>query len=322
MSPQPNYTPPVYRIRHANPSDVRDLDGIERSAGEVFRTVGLDAVADNEPLPAELLQEHQRWGLLWVAVALGGERSDGQKYGAAASEDGDAGVTSEYEEVVGFLACFPLLVEHRDIRGGDEEREPERRMSRPDAEAVEEEGESGAAKAASLHSTPSNGEPTVYLHIAELSVHASHQKRGLGKRLLQTMFEEIAKGKDITVPSQTMFAEMAKEEDIKVPPGDDDEDETNETLHAHANPSTTDQSQSTRHLCSTDCPRTARVVGYSLTTFQHLAFNAPFYKRMGFQELPVAEIESVVGVNGKKLWIAEQAHITLPEKRCWMVREL
>lgn len=122
-----------YDVRLAGATDIPLLGDIERSAGEVFRQVGLDAVADDEPMPEEVLRGYANAGQVWVAVADGGT-------------------------VVGFLACFPIAQQDKrqaQCRGEDD----------PDADA--------------------------FLHIAELSVHSAHQKRGLGRRLLNVMFAEV-----------------------------------------------------------------------------------------------------------------------------------
>lgn len=55
-------------IRAAGRSDVEHFPGIERAAGAAFRTVGMDAVADDDPLPPETLEHYRRSGRAWVAV--------------------------------------------------------------------------------------------------------------------------------------------------------------------------------------------------------------------------------------------------------------
>jgi predicted N-acetyltransferase YhbS len=55
-------------IRRARAEDLPTLREIERAAGEAFRTVGMDVVADF-PLPTiEELQRYQRDGRAWVAT--------------------------------------------------------------------------------------------------------------------------------------------------------------------------------------------------------------------------------------------------------------
>jgi GNAT superfamily N-acetyltransferase len=58
-------------VRPAATGDLGGLAAIERSAGERFREVGLEAVADDEPLPVEVLARAAAEGRAWVAE-LGG----------------------------------------------------------------------------------------------------------------------------------------------------------------------------------------------------------------------------------------------------------
>lgn len=53
-------------IRPAGRADVDRLRAIERAAGEPFRTVGMDAVADDDPPPAAVLDGFVDDGLAWV----------------------------------------------------------------------------------------------------------------------------------------------------------------------------------------------------------------------------------------------------------------
>lgn len=55
-------------IRSARPDDLNDLRGIERAAGEAFRDVGMDAIAEDEPLTVGELAAFQVDGRAWVAV--------------------------------------------------------------------------------------------------------------------------------------------------------------------------------------------------------------------------------------------------------------
>ena len=55
-------------IRLARPSDLPALAEIERSAGEIFREFGMDAVADDEPFSAEELTPFISDGRAWVAT--------------------------------------------------------------------------------------------------------------------------------------------------------------------------------------------------------------------------------------------------------------
>src|SRR5215213_8161838 len=55
-------------IRPASVADLRVLRDIERAAGAPFRSIGMDAVADDEPPSLAVLGEYQRDGRAFVAV--------------------------------------------------------------------------------------------------------------------------------------------------------------------------------------------------------------------------------------------------------------
>lgn len=55
-------------VRAATPGDIGLLAGIEVAAGERFREIGMDGVADDSPPPLALYAEAQRRGHLWVAT--------------------------------------------------------------------------------------------------------------------------------------------------------------------------------------------------------------------------------------------------------------
>lgn len=55
-------------LRPARLDDVVRLQEIERVAGVAFRDVGMAAIADDEPFPAEVLEAYVRDGRAWVAV--------------------------------------------------------------------------------------------------------------------------------------------------------------------------------------------------------------------------------------------------------------
>ncbi|WP_236793951.1 GNAT family N-acetyltransferase [Amycolatopsis sp. GM8] len=59
---------PLTHIRAADIADLSRLREIERSAGEIFRDIGMAAIADDEPPTVETLARHQSAGLAWVAV--------------------------------------------------------------------------------------------------------------------------------------------------------------------------------------------------------------------------------------------------------------
>jgi len=62
-----------YEVRPATVADTEPLPRIELASGELFRTVGLDAVADSAPTAPEVFAAAHRDGRLWVAVAATGE---------------------------------------------------------------------------------------------------------------------------------------------------------------------------------------------------------------------------------------------------------
>lgn len=55
-------------IRPAVTADVAAIAGIEVAAGALFRTVGMDAVADEPPSPAEVIAGYVEAGRSWVAA--------------------------------------------------------------------------------------------------------------------------------------------------------------------------------------------------------------------------------------------------------------
>ncbi len=56
------------RIRPATSADGGVLHDIERLAGERFRDIGLDHVADDEPFPRDVLAAYAAAGRAWVAT--------------------------------------------------------------------------------------------------------------------------------------------------------------------------------------------------------------------------------------------------------------
>jgi GNAT superfamily N-acetyltransferase len=62
----------VTSLRDAKFTDLPRLQEIERQAGELFRAVGMNAVADDEPLGLELLRGYVERGQAWVIAGHGG----------------------------------------------------------------------------------------------------------------------------------------------------------------------------------------------------------------------------------------------------------
>jgi GNAT superfamily N-acetyltransferase len=55
-------------VRGVRPGDVGRLQAIQLAAGDAFRHVGMSAVAESPPLPAESLSGYRQAGRAWVAV--------------------------------------------------------------------------------------------------------------------------------------------------------------------------------------------------------------------------------------------------------------
>ncbi|WP_347670533.1 GNAT family N-acetyltransferase [Micromonospora sp. B11E3] len=56
------------RVRAARPDELTALQRIEVASGELFRAIGMVAIADMPPLPLDALARFQRAGRAWVAV--------------------------------------------------------------------------------------------------------------------------------------------------------------------------------------------------------------------------------------------------------------
>jgi len=61
----------VLTIRFARGDDLLTLPDIERRAGEAFRALDMDAVADDDPLSVRRLADYQQAGRAWVAEDAG-----------------------------------------------------------------------------------------------------------------------------------------------------------------------------------------------------------------------------------------------------------
>ena len=60
--------PGVVSVRRVRPEDVGRLQAIQLAAGNAFRDVGMSAVADSPPLPADSLSGYREAGRAWVAA--------------------------------------------------------------------------------------------------------------------------------------------------------------------------------------------------------------------------------------------------------------
>lgn len=61
----------MIRIRLASADDVPKVAPLERAAAEVFRTIGMDAIADDPPIAESILLQAVEDRRLWVAVEYG-----------------------------------------------------------------------------------------------------------------------------------------------------------------------------------------------------------------------------------------------------------
>ena len=65
--------PPTVTIELARPEQAPMLQAIERKAGERFRELGMDDVADDAPLSLEVLTAHATGGRAWIALGAAGK---------------------------------------------------------------------------------------------------------------------------------------------------------------------------------------------------------------------------------------------------------
>ena len=235
-----------YSIRAARQFDLPLLSAIERSAGQVFRKVGLDSVADDEPIPIEVLGSYLEAGNLWVAEAVGARTADPS---CLAQHQTRSQTSLSLADVVAFLAAFPLH------------------------------------QAQSPNLQKRAADQSFFLHIAELSVHAEHQRKGLATRLV----EELVR-----------YAEhLGEQEKLAQDQGRTGVREAAGAAHSHSH-----------------------AIALSLTTYKDVPFNAPFYAKLGFETISSDQIGYVVGKRGRELWDEEQERVAWKEGRVWMVRWL
>ncbi len=55
-------------LRPARPEDLDSIRDLERAAGRIFRELGMDLVADDEPPSVERLAAYQDAGRMWIAA--------------------------------------------------------------------------------------------------------------------------------------------------------------------------------------------------------------------------------------------------------------
>ncbi|KAK5046381.1 hypothetical protein LTR84_008182 [Exophiala bonariae] len=156
---------PPYITRPAQATDLSALPAVEDSAGTLFRTIeGLETLADDEPLSVPRLQEILDVGKIWVAVRV--------------EEEGTGTYEKESTEtIVGFLAAFPLL----------------HHLSPPSLPPQ-------------LPSTTTSQiqSQSRFLHVAELSIHAAHHRRGLGRRLMGDLIRYAEQVNNVTGPPSSI----------------------------------------------------------------------------------------------------------------------
>lgn len=56
-------------IRLATSQDLPHIPGLEVAASQIFRSVGMDAIADDTPPSLESLEEYRQAGHIWVAIS-------------------------------------------------------------------------------------------------------------------------------------------------------------------------------------------------------------------------------------------------------------
>lgn len=264
----------VYTIRPTQLPDLPHLPAIERSAAALFTSIpDLCHLADDEPMSVEahwkVIEEWRNWRL---NVGDKDGKFEGGSWVVVARRDGNGGgddgteATEGAEQIVGFVVTELLpLVHNSDDQG---------------------------------NGTQAGGVEGYFLHINELSIATSHQRRGLARRLLDTV-------KDFAVK-----------------------------LSSH--PSTTIspmKASSLEHSALTDHSKPRpNILSPSLTTFRNVPFNAPFYEKFGFREVERGNIERVVGVEGTRIWKEDCGRFEGGDgddfgsgggfgmrRRCWMV---
>jgi ribosomal protein S18 acetylase RimI-like enzyme len=171
------------RIRDARFGDLPALREIERAAGALFREIGMPEIADDEPLPIEVLSGYVTAGRAWVAVDP--EPTPAGPTVAPPRVEPTAAVTR-----VGSTAAFPPVGSGTALPGV----------------GADEWGGSSSA-----------GAPVGYLiadlldgnvHVEQVSVHPRFSRRGVGRLLIDRVAAHAA---EIGAPALTLttFAEVA-----------------------------------------------------------------------------------------------------------------
>lgn len=160
--------PSTYKTRPARATDLAHLPDVERSAGTLFRTVErLEAIADGDPMSVEMLHRMLEKGKVWVAIHVENENA---MHRDRSTTEADRGVHNGLERM-------------HDVATTDTNESPQ-------LVAEGEESIVGFLAAFPLTSPQVQSQDvpqSQFLHIAELSIHASHQRRGLARRLMKDL---------------------------------------------------------------------------------------------------------------------------------------
>jgi GNAT superfamily N-acetyltransferase len=170
------------RIRDARFGDLPALREIERAAGALFREIGMPEIADDEPLPIEVLSGYVTAGRAWVAVDP--EPTPAGPTVAPPRVEPTAAVTR-----VGSTAAFPPVGSGTAL---------------PGVGADEWGGSSAGAPVGYLIADLLDGN----VHVEQVSVHPRFSRRGVGRLLIDRVAAYAA---EIGAPALTLttFAEVA-----------------------------------------------------------------------------------------------------------------
>jgi ribosomal protein S18 acetylase RimI-like enzyme len=189
------------RIRDARFGDLPALREIERAAGALFREIGMPEIADDEPLPIEVLSGYVTAGRAWVAV-------DPEPSPAGPTAAPPRVEPSAAEPLVGSTAVLPWVESTAAVPrvGSTASLPPVGSGTALPGVGADEWGGSSSA-----------GAPVGYLiadlldgnvHVEQVSVHPRFSRRGVGRLLIDRVAAHAA---EIGAPALTLttFAEVA-----------------------------------------------------------------------------------------------------------------
>ncbi|MFI1398026.1 GNAT family N-acetyltransferase [Streptomyces sp. NPDC020681] len=113
------------RIRPAARSELTLLQDIERAAGEPFRALGMAAIADDDPLPVEVLEHYRSAGRAWVCAEDADDAEDGRPVAYLLHDEIDAAAHVEQISVHPAAARRGMgsaLIDHLAARAGADGR--------------------------------------------------------------------------------------------------------------------------------------------------------------------------------------------------------